>query len=246
MAALPPHTRLVLARAAATLLFAAGVSLPALAQTPAEDAPPPAVPSEYSAEARKAYAAILKEAHDLAQQKEYSLALNRLDALAAERPREPQARFLKSAILTDQGKDDEAIDVLVALSADFPELPEPHNNLAVLYAKKAQYDLARRELETAVSAAPDYVIARENLGDIYMRLAAMQFEQVATLDKLGKTAPAKLKLVREALGINTAADAEEAAKKSAAPDSAGASAPSAPPPIGHDSDSSTSTKEKTE
>jgi Flp pilus assembly protein TadD len=149
---------------------------------------------------------VLKEAHDLAQQKEYGLALNRLDTLAAERPREPQARFLRAAILTDQGKDDAAVDVLAALTADFPELPEPHNNLAVLYAKKGQYDLVRRELETAVSAAPNYAIARENLGDLYMRLAATQFEQVAALDKFGKTAPAKLKLVREALGVNAAAD----------------------------------------
>ncbi len=214
MSALPSRTRLAVARAAALLLLAGGLVPAALH---AADAPPPAVvPPEYSLEARKAYSAALQEARRLAQAKEYALALNRLDALAAERPREPQARFLKSTILTDEGKDAEAIAVLVALTSDFPELPEPHNNLAVLYAKQGQYELARRELETAVAAAPDYAVGRENLGDVYVRLAALQFEKVETLDKLGKTAPAKLKLVREALGVNAAADAADAARKAAA------------------------------
>ncbi|MBS0321216.1 MAG: tetratricopeptide repeat protein [Proteobacteria bacterium] len=233
MSALPSRTRLAIARAAALLLLA-GCLAPAAALA-ADAPPPPVVPPEYSLEARKAYAAALQEARHLAEQKEYALALNRLDALAVDHPREPQARFLKATILTDQGKDGDAIDVLVALTSDFPELPEPHNNLAVLYAKKGQYDLARRELETAVAAAPDYAIARENLGDVYVRLAAMQFEKVATLDTNGKTAPAKLKLIRDALAVNANADAAEAARKAAAlgPPKPAAEAPVAaksPPP----------------
>jgi tetratricopeptide (TPR) repeat protein len=163
---------------------------------------PPALPAEFSAEARKAYAAALKEARALVAQQEYALALNRLDALALERPREPQARFLKATILADQGKDDEAIAVLIALTGDFPELPEPHNNLAVLYGKKGQYEMARRELESAVATAPDYAIGHENLGDVYVRLAATQYEQSGELDKRSKTAPLKLKLVRETLALS--------------------------------------------
>ena len=60
---------------------------------------------------------------------------------------------------------------------DYPELPEPHNNLAVLYAQKGDYELARDELEAAIGAAPDYAIAYENLGDIYARLAAVQLRE---------------------------------------------------------------------
>ena len=61
--------------------------------------------------------------------------------------------------------------------ADFPELPEPRNNLAVLYAQKGEYALARDELERAVQTAPDYAVAHENLGDVYARLAEAEYEK---------------------------------------------------------------------
>ena len=61
--------------------------------------------------------------------------------------------------------------------ADFPELPEPRNNLAVLHAQKGEYAQARDELERAVATAPDYAVAHENLGDVYARLAAVEYEK---------------------------------------------------------------------
>ena len=36
------------------------------------------------------------------------------------------------------------------LTEDFPELPEPYNNLAVLYAADGQLDRARAALELAL------------------------------------------------------------------------------------------------
>ena len=87
------------------------------------------------------------------------------------------------------------------IAADFPEMPEPHNNLAVLYSRKGDLALARDELLRAVATAPDYAVARENLGDVYARLAAEQYDQAATLDKRNKSAAAKLKLVRDATAV---------------------------------------------
>jgi Flp pilus assembly protein TadD len=147
---------------------------------------------------RKAYTQSLRKASDLVERKQYAAAIEMLDRLTAERPREPQARFVKGIALTDEGRTDEAIAQFHALVADFPELPEPRNNLAVLYAKKGEYRLARDELERAVQAAPDYAIAHENLGDVYARLAQVEYQRVVALDKLNRSAPAKLKLIREA------------------------------------------------
>ena len=121
----------------------------------------------------------------------------RLDRLSAERPREPQARFLKGIALSDQGRTDDAIALFRALLADFPELPEPRNNLAVLYAQKGEYALARDELERAVQTAPDYAVAHENLGDVYARLAQLEYERAVTLDKRNQSASSKLKQIRE-------------------------------------------------
>ena len=55
-------------------------------------------------------------------------------------------------------------------------------------------------LETALAAAPDFAVAHENLGDIYVRLAAANYDRAAALDSGNKTVPAKLVLVRQLLG----------------------------------------------
>jgi tetratricopeptide (TPR) repeat protein len=182
-------------RMLAPLLIAAAIAAaPAFAQSDATTDP-----REFSEAARKVYAQSLHDARQLIADKKYDEAIALLDKLTAERPREPQARFLKGVALSDAGKTDAAITTFQAVLGDFPELPEPHNNLAVLYAQKGEYGLARDELEAAINAAPDYVIAYENLGDIYARLAAVNYEKAVARDARNKSAPAKLKLVREVL-----------------------------------------------
>ena len=99
-----------------------------------------------------------------------------------EHPRDSRARFLKGVILAKQNRVQEAVGVLTALSEEFPELPEPHNNLAVLYAGQGKYEEARRELEMAVRASPDYAIAYQNLGDVYAALAAQAYEKALRID----------------------------------------------------------------
>src|SRR6185312_16303668 len=135
---------------------------------------------------------------ELPDRKQYAEAIAKLDKLTAERPREPQARFMKGLALTDEGKTDDAMALFRAVIADYPELPEPRNNLAVLYAQKGEYAQARDELERAIQTAPDYAVAHENLGDVYARLAEVEYEKTLALDKRNRTAGAKLKLIREA------------------------------------------------
>jgi tetratricopeptide (TPR) repeat protein len=193
---------------AASLALALALSLgaPAHAQSPAppqplpKEEPAPPLPADYDEAARRAHALALGEVRDLINAKRYDDALAKLDPLIAARPREPQTRFLKAIVLADTGRRDDAVAALRAIVADFPELPEPRNNLAVLHAAAGNYALAREELELAIAAAPDYAIAHENLGDVYVRLAAIQFERAAALEPRGKSAPQKLKLARDLLG----------------------------------------------
>ncbi len=154
---------------------------------------------ELTEEARKQYAMGLKEASALIKDRQYANAEVKLDALLLQRPREPQARFLKGVAETELGRTDAAIAVFRALIEDYPELPEPYNNLAVLHAQRGEYDSARLALETAIRTAPDWAVAHENLGDIYARLAAAQYDRAAKLDRGNKTAPVKLTLVRDLL-----------------------------------------------
>ena len=171
-------------------------------------------PREFSEAGRKAYAGELKVARGLIAERKYDAAIVALDKLIAERLREPQARFLKGVALTDAGQDDAAVAMFQAVLGDFPELPEPQNNLAVIYARKGNYGLARDALEAAIRASPDYVIAYENLGDIYARLAAQNYEMAIARDARNRTAPVKLKFVRDALSPPAASAAMPAASAS--------------------------------
>lgn len=65
----------------------------------------------------------------------------------------------------------------------YPELPEPYNNLAALYAKHGRYDDARSALVTATHANPNYGLAYENLGDLYLRLAAESYKRAQSLGR---------------------------------------------------------------
>jgi Flp pilus assembly protein TadD len=192
-----PALRAALALAVALALPAAPV---AAADPPATtDDPVAIVPPELSESARKAYNQGLREIREMISRKEFAAALARADALLATRPREPQARFLKGVAQTEQGQTAAAIATFRGLVEDYPELPEPYNNLAYIYAQQGDYDSARIALETAVRAAPDWAVAHENLGDVYARLAAAQYNRAATLDRGNKSAPEKLALVRSLL-----------------------------------------------
>jgi Flp pilus assembly protein TadD len=185
-----------LALAFALLLAAA---LPCGRAIAAETEASAAVPQELSDEARRAYADGLKHARELIANKDYPAAEAQLDALLKIRPRDAQARFLKGVVETSEGHTDAAIETFRALTEDYPEIPEPYNNLAVLYAQKGDYEGARRALETALATAPNFAVAHENLGDVYARLAATNYERAATLDPADKSASAKLVLARKLL-----------------------------------------------
>ena len=131
----------------------------------------------------------------------YAPALAKIDAVLATDAKNPQARFLKGVVQTDQADTDAAIATFQGLNEDYPELPEPYNNLAVIWAQRGEYDKARKALEVALVARPDYGIAHENLGDIYVRLAGAEYQRAIALDKANKTAPAKLTLVRDLFAL---------------------------------------------
>ena len=100
-------------------------------------------------------------------------------------------------LLAEAGRADEAATWYERMTQDFPELPEPHNNLAVLRAGAGQLDAARALLETALRLAPDYRTARENLGDVYVRLAARAYAAAAQGTTAEPLLQRKLTLARE-------------------------------------------------
>ncbi|MCU0921135.1 MAG: tetratricopeptide repeat protein [Burkholderiaceae bacterium] len=98
-------------------------------------------------------------------------ALRKADEAIAAQPRAAQVRFLKGVMLTDLKRNAQAIEVFTLLTQDFPELPDPYNNLAVLFAAEGQLQSALVALQTALRNDPAHRAARENLGDVYLALA---------------------------------------------------------------------------
>ena len=144
--------------------------------------------------------ALANEVQDINQQfrkGDLSGALDRANRYLAANPKDAQARFLKGLILADQGKTNDAIAVFTGLTEDFPELPEPYNNLAVLYASQSKYDAAKNALEMAIRTHPSYATAHENLGDIYAKMASIAYDKALALDSKNATAQTKLALIQD-------------------------------------------------
>lgn len=182
---LPPATRLLsrlrpaaaIARSPRALTLAgatlglAGVlfALPAGAQAIID--PPPPAPLQTPQQASES--AINK----LVDAGKFNDALTRIDEHLKQYPRDAQVRFTRGRVLLEMGRNAEAIDDFTALTQDFPELPEPYNNLAALYAQAGEYDKARAALENAIRNNPGFAVAYANLGDIYAKLAQQAYQK---------------------------------------------------------------------
>lgn len=174
------------------------------------------------------------DAQQLYKQGRHEESLARIDDHLAQNPRDARARFLKGVILTERNQSQEAIVVFTELTQDFPELPEPYNNLAVLYASQGDYRNAREALEMAVRTHPRYAKAHENLGDIYAALASEAYGKALQLDQGSKSAGIKLEAIREIVpnaagGSATSAEAGTDVAPPAQPPSASSSGQARPP-----------------
>jgi len=160
-------------------------------------------------------------------------ALAKAEQRLAVAPRDPQLRFLRGVAQADSGKPAEAIATFTKLTEEYPELPEPYNNLAVLYANQNQLDKARTALEMAIRTNPSYATAHENLGDIYAKLASQAYNKALQLDAANaNSVKPKLALIRELFSADAAGKAGRPAAASPAPAVAATPRPApAPTPV---------------
>jgi tetratricopeptide (TPR) repeat protein len=147
-----------------------------------------------------AHADALLDINKLLKQGQQAQALDQVDKYLADKPKDAQGRFLKGLILTEMNKPNDAIAVFQKLTEDYPELPEPYNNMAVIYAQQKQYDKAKQALEMAIRTHPSYATAHENLGDIYSRMASQAYDKALQLDSSNTSAQTKLSMIRNLIG----------------------------------------------
>lgn len=165
------------------------------------------------------------DVNQLMRQGKHAEAMAKADQYLAGKPRDPQMRFLKGVAQTSAGRTADAIATFTKLTEDYPELPEPYNNLAVLHAGQGQFDKARAALEMAIRTNPSYATAHENLGDVYAKLASQAYSKALQLDAGNTAVQPKLALIRELFTPAGKSGAAAAATVAAAPAARPASAP---------------------
>lgn len=184
----------LLALRGACLAVAALAGAPAGAQTnpvPLERAVPASAP--------RAADDALEHARSLLAANRPEQALLVIERGLEDAPSDVRLRFQRGVLLAQAGRTDEAVAAFTELTQQFPELPEPHNNLATLHAQRGELDLARASLEEALRALPTYSLAHENLGDVQLRLAERSYQRALEADAANQAAREKLERTRELL-----------------------------------------------
>ncbi|SRR5690606_499257 len=170
------------------------LALPAGAQT----LPPPQLdqPILDRSDPRLAATAV-EQIQRLIREGSFEAALAEAARAGDQHPRRVEISFLTGVAQSRLGREDEAIATFEALTRDYPELAEPYNNLAVLYAARDELDKARATLEQAIRVQPSYALAHENLGDVLLRLARREYDLAARSATTTDSATRKLGLVDE-------------------------------------------------
>jgi tetratricopeptide (TPR) repeat protein len=147
---------------------------------------------------------------------------------------DPVVMLQKGVSLMEANRTDEAIAALTKMATEYPQLPEPHNNLAVIYAARGQSDKARLALEAALRTHPAYAVAMENLSQIYARQAKDAYAKALPASGAGgkpNGAAPTLTVMRHVVlpGLSVAPDLLAAVNSLTKPATAAAATPSPPP-----------------
>ena len=123
--------------------------------------------------------AVPSDVEKLIKARKYQDAVTQINVDLKKVPRNVQLRFVKARLQIEMRQFDQAKKTLIEITQQFPELPEPYNNLAAIAANQGQWIEARDYLELALKLRPSYAIASANLGEIYIRLGAQVYEDAA-------------------------------------------------------------------
>lgn len=173
-----------------------------------------------------------------------SLVLAAAIAAPLARAAEPfEARFAAAVARAQSGDHAAAIAQFEALARDFPQRPEPLNNLAVELAARGDLDRARDALERALRTQPAYATAHDNLRAVYAELAGDAYRKALPVEA-GRASKPTLALIAKVeaepaivasapepgVVVATSAAAPAPTPSAAAPRTAAPAAPAAPAP----------------
>ena len=104
-------------------------------------------------------------------------ALKQLETRLSTRPDDSRAAYLKGLVLMQLGRSEEAERWYKMMQANFPDLPQPGNALAVIYAGRGDLPAAEAALRALLEKHPDHTSARVNLARLYIQMAQAEYEK---------------------------------------------------------------------
>jgi len=135
----------------------------------------------------------------LIKERKYPDAIQAIDAALVKTPRNVQLRFIKARLQVELRDFESGRNTWIEITQQFPELPEPYNNLAALAANQGKWIEARDYLELALKLRPDYVTAQGNLADIYLRLSDRHYSSASKLQPNQREYGLRAKAIKEIL-----------------------------------------------
>ena len=124
-------------------------------------------------------AASVKELQQLIAQGNFTTAAQSGEQLLQQNNEHTRTRFLTAYAYQMSAQIDKAIVLYQGLIADNPSMPEPRNNLAMIYLEQGDYDRASQLLVEAINTHPSYATAYENLSRIYKPIGARSANRVS-------------------------------------------------------------------
>ena len=165
-------------------------------------------------------------------QKQYAKAIAAGEKILQQTPDHATTRFLTAYAYQMTGDTDKAIKSYEDLIRDHPGLPEPRNNLAMIYLDKGDYDQASQLLVSAINTRISYAIAYANLSQVYKGIASEAYRRaisqssepasythdieltaITWLDGLDSDSATQIASLPEPVVISTAPKAKETAAK---------------------------------
>ena len=122
----------------------------------------------------------LQELRQLLANQQYAAAARGGEELLRHNGRHAEVRFLTAYAYQMAAQRDQAIALYQSLIEDNPDLPEPRNNLAMIYLEDGDYDRASQLLVEAIKTHPSYATAYENLSQIYKGIASEAYRRAVS------------------------------------------------------------------
>ena len=135
----------------------------------------------------------------LTKERKFADAIKAINAALMKSPRNVQLRFLKARLQIELRDQVSAKNTWIEITQQFPELPEPYNNLAALSANQGKWIEARDYLELALKLRPDYVTAQGNLAEVYLRLSELNYQSASKLQPNQREYGLRAKAIKEIL-----------------------------------------------